>query len=664
MSELVGDGNPVEESTGNHPDNENGINPLDIVRDMLEDIKTGKELRNCQELFDFCAGLDDVTYQYAKNVVTDKAETLKPKVKTDVLKTMDVCRNSRKEQKREEHAQQASSLLSALIRIEQKPSDECEIPDMLGCPPWLVDENGISYSTRDGPVIFCHNPMVPSKILHNIENNKTKVEIAFVKRGKLQRIIVDKTVLSKSSSITELSEKGINMTYDGAKMLVSYLADVEALNEERIPLIETTTKLGWGPVGTKYEHSFVPFDDDLTFDGLDNFRELFQAIQAKGSPDKWMKLALEIRKRGTIAPRIALAASFASTLVGPLKISPFIVDFWGTTEKGKTVLLMLAASVWADPTVGRYISGFRSTPAGFEILADALNSLPLILDDSSNSDKYLEFEPLIYSLCEGAGKTRSNKALGRQRQTNWRNTILTNGERPLHRMAKQGGAINRVLEINCNGMNLFENPRAVCKVIQRNYGHVGREFVKRLKEEPVEKLEAQFGICLEDIIIDAMDKQKQAVACIVLADQLATRWIFKDDRELTCDEISEFLTNPNDVSEGQRAYSFLSDQISINEQHFTEDARADLWGRIDAKAGRVYFFRAALDSILQSGGFDLDVLLTWCKDNGLLVHSSDKNSIPTRMNIMDDEGNNIVKVIRCICIKISPTKLPTNYDSN
>ena len=97
MSELVGDGNPVEESTGNHPDNENGINPLDIVRDMLEDIKTGKELRNCQELFDFCAGLDDVTYQYAKNVVTDKAETLKPKVKTDVLKTMDVCRNSRKE---------------------------------------------------------------------------------------------------------------------------------------------------------------------------------------------------------------------------------------------------------------------------------------------------------------------------------------------------------------------------------------------------------------------------------------------------------------------------------------------------------------------------------------------------------------------------------------
>ena len=71
-------------------------------------------------------------------------------------------------------------------------------------------------------------------------------------------------------------------------------------------------------------------------------------------------------RSGNVFPRLILAASFASVLVKPLGGLPFFLHIWGGTEVGKTVGLMLAASVWANPEVGRYIHTFNSTSVGRE----------------------------------------------------------------------------------------------------------------------------------------------------------------------------------------------------------------------------------------------------------------------------------------------------------
>ena len=68
-------------------------------------------------------------------------------------------------------------------------------------------------------------------------------------------------------------------------------------------------------------------------------------------------------------------------MVRPMCALPFFVHLWGGTEVGKTVGLMLAASVWANPEVGRYIHTFNSTAVGREKSAAFVNSLPLILDE-------------------------------------------------------------------------------------------------------------------------------------------------------------------------------------------------------------------------------------------------------------------------------------------
>ena len=62
------------------------------------------------------------------------------------------------------------------------------------------------------------------------------------------------------------------------------------------------------------------------------------------SLDPTYKEAACIRK---MEIKLMLAASFASVLVPLLGGLPFIVDLWGETEGGKTVTLMVAASVWS-----------------------------------------------------------------------------------------------------------------------------------------------------------------------------------------------------------------------------------------------------------------------------------------------------------------------------
>ena len=59
------------------------------------------------------------------------------------------------------------------------------------------------------------------------------------------------------------------------------------------------------------------------------------------------------------------------------------MDLWGETEGGKTVTLMLGASVWANPGESRYIGDFKTTDVALEAKSDMLNNLPLILDDTS-----------------------------------------------------------------------------------------------------------------------------------------------------------------------------------------------------------------------------------------------------------------------------------------
>lgn len=99
----------------------------------------------------------------------------------------------------------------------------------------------------------------------------------------------------------------------------------------------------------------------------------------------WLEHIRSLRRSGRMEVKFLLAAAFASVLLQPLGGLPFFVDLWGETEGGKTVSLMVAASVWANPDESQYIGDFKSTDVALEAKADMLNNLPMLLDDTSKT---------------------------------------------------------------------------------------------------------------------------------------------------------------------------------------------------------------------------------------------------------------------------------------
>ena len=150
---------------------------------------------------------------------------------------------------------------------------------------------------------------------------------------------------------------------------------------------------------------------------------------------------------------------------------------------------MVATSVWSNPDESRYIGDFKTTDVALEAKADMLNNLPMFLDDTSKTSARIRdnFEGIVYDLCSGKGKSRSNKDLGINRENRWKNVIICNGERPLSSYVNQGGAINRILEVEC-GERVYDDPQKTANIVKRNYGFAGKRFVEIIREIGIDKI--------------------------------------------------------------------------------------------------------------------------------------------------------------------------------
>ena len=516
--------------------------------------------------------------------------------------------------------------------------------DNMQCKEWLATETGICLrnpSTGYTDILACYHPILPIERLKNLETGEEQIKLAYKRNGRWEEIIVPKTMVTSANKIVSLSGRGIAVTSENAKYLVRYLADVENANEEHIAVQYSTSKLGWIRGG------FLPYDTDIVFDGDARFRQIYESVGQSGSRTAWYEHVAELRKAGRIEVKFMLAAAFSSVLVQPLGGLPYFVDLWGETEGGKTVSLMLASSVWADPDENAYIKDYKGTEVGLEAICDLLNNLPLILDDSSKKNRKIEdnFEGLVYDLCSGKGKTRSNKELGLNRENHWKNCILTNGERPLSSYVTQGGAINRILEIEC-GERVFENPGSTAELVKRNYGHAGREFVEVIKElgtEKIREIQQEFARKLADD--EKMQKQSLSLSIVLTADKIATDYLFKDGQYISLEEAKEVLVDRNELSDNERCYQFILDKVAMNPARFDiQNENIEKWGVIEN--GYAIIYTTAFTALCKEGGFSRTSFLSWANRKDLIQAESSGKKMD---KIKSFKGNKV----RCVFLKLN-----------
>lgn len=518
----------------------------------------------------------------------------------------------------------------------------------LDCGGWTASDTGIYGTDKMGfEVVACYHPIMPVQRLVNIDTGIHKVKLAFSLGKRWNSVIEDRNVISDSRSIIGLSKYGVMVNSETSKPLVRYLADVEQMNYNLIPEVSSVGRLGWID-----DYGFSPYVEDLVFDGEEEYRTRFESIQEKGSRKKWLDCVRSVRAGktpGNVIARIVLAASFASVLVKPCNCLPFFVHLWGGTETGKTVGLLLAASVWADPEVGKYIQTFNATEVGKELGAAFCNSMPLIIDELQLiKDNRKDFDRMIYQLSEGVGRARGRKQGGLQKTPTWRNCILTTGEFPIISPNSGAGAVNRTIEIDCHAEHLFDDPKQVATTLYSNYGFAGYEFVERLMEDGAQERVQELQESMQDALKagDTMDKQTASAALILAADRLSEEWIFQDGILLRPDDIRPYLVSKDTVNQNGRALQFLYDFININQARFGPDAEAhqgEVWGDLDDDYA--YIIRSKFDQILQDEGFNASAFLGWAKSNGY-IQCSNKGE-PTKPKRING------RVSRCVWLKMS-----------
>ena len=542
----------------------------------------------------------------------------------------------------------------------RKPTDVMtEFPDQpiaLRCNGYLCNETGIWVNSgMYGPVCVCPQPILPIRRIANYDTGERKVEIAFRDKGVWHNLIVPRAVLATANKIVQpLSERGVFVDSESAKALVTYFTRMDASNSDLLPETHSATRMGWID-----RHQFLPYEPGLLFDGEAEYGQMYRSIHEHGDRQKWFDLAGDVRRGRNVVPRALLAASFASVLVKPLRKLPFFVHVWSDASgTGKTVGLMFAASVWADPNEeAAYVKNMNTTNVALEMCASFLGSLPLCLDELCLKDSggYKgSLEEMVYQFCEGTGRARGSRNGGTQRQRQWNCCAISTGETPLIKEKSRAGAVNRVLEIEFGEEPLFADNIHTAETVRDNYGFAGRMFVEALQQdgaiERVAEYQRQYYHQARELG-QTTEKQAGIISLLLAADKFAAEKVFDDVYNLRIEDLAPIAKSADAVNTNLRAYEWLMGTVASNNARFEptdEHYNGPVWGKLDESGDQttVCIIASIFNDLMTNAGYDPKAFSKWARRNGVLETADGRLTKKVRLS-----GFSVPPW--CVCVRMS-----------
>lgn len=501
-------------------------------------------------------------------------------------------------------------------------------PLTLDCGQYICTDDGVMLAAYGDTTVVCPHPIMLSGRLVNLDSGEVRLEVSFRRGTEWRTVVIEKVILASAAKIIDLARLGIAVDSENAKTLVKYFTDLEAMNYDRLPERHSVARVGWTASG-----KFVPYADSVEFDGAPGFRAVFDSFHPNGDRDTWFKAASKARNESTIA-RIVLAASLASALVSPLHALPFFVHVWGRSGNGKTMLLKLAASVWASPNSSEgYLRNFNSTIVGLETAAGFFNSAPLCVDELQVVKNRRDFDDIIYMLAEGQGRSRGSKDGSFQQIKSWQNTIITTGEMPITSDFSGAGAISRIIEISCGKERLLSDYRGLSDTLTHNWGFAGKEFVEGLTPQVLEaakKVQEEYRAAFEASA--TTEKLALSASLILTADALAELLIWHTGTSLSAVDLAKYLPTEKEVDTNQRALEWLYGTIAENESKFDfsgDSIPREVWGEYKTDGydrPGVAIIASVLSRIMPAAGFSATAFRQWAATEGYLRRDAEGKS--------------------------------------
>lgn len=514
----------------------------------------------------------------------------------------------------------------------------------LDCADWIADMTGVYRLVKNENDELENEyasmiPIVPSAILENQEDGTEKIAISFYKKLSWRTVNIPKEVLVNSNKIIELATIGADVSSLTAKLLVKYFSDVINLNEGKaLPTLKTVSHLGW------YGEEFVPYSDKIETDLERDFTSVINAMESKGTLEEWVEFIKPLRVNKHL--RLVLDASFASVLVEKVNGLSFFLHLYGSTGFGKTLSLMLAASVWGNPGKGGLVFPLNSTLNYIARLAGVLKNIPLCGDELQMiKTAYGNYDRLIMTLAEGEEKGRLSKDIIARKKGAWDLCVLTTGEEPIVKYESGGGAINRVIEVYCD-KPITDNGPEVASFITEHYGVAGKTFIECLPSN--KEIKDLFRWLQESFSqVDTTSKQIMAMSLLALADCLTCEFIFHDDM-LSTEDFASFLKSENEVDASERAYEALQALIVENRVNFNDEWNGSfsgdsnkLWGCFTNN--EICFVAGVLKKEFAKLGYQFDDYKQKWVEKGYIKKFGKDYSTPKRIMRGD-------KLTRCVVV--------------
>jgi len=493
-----------------------------------------------------------------------------------------------------------------------------------------------------GRILVCYHPILPVQTYVNLEDGSNKVKIAFYRRKKWNYIIVDKSTIASSQAIVKLSDAGIKVNSENAKFLVKYLAEIESLNEDKIPESTSVSRLGW------FNGELIPYSKKYEIDCVKEMPNSEDMFGESGKLEDWINYFKEIRKKN-IVTRLVMASSVVSILLKKLKQPGFTLHIYGTSEYGKSVACLVGQSLFGNPSQDEKGLGinFNFTVNGLESVLNRFNNIPLFVNEMQHQKDAKDYDKILFLIAEGKGKTRSTKSIGVAKQNNWQNVVITNGEKNIIKDNSNAGAYNRCFAYELKDYS-FENFQEVLDFIKENYGtpirkileEVNNYDIKAIYKKQLEKLENE----------DTTNKQKIIQALILTGDKIVTDVLFKDEYYLTVKDLEDSVVKKKDTATDERALDLIKDWYVSESRHFwtkeddkddTERKKVEIYGR-EIEENKVAFISTILKNKLNDNGFDANETINAWKRKGYLDCESGRVSKNVRI-----DG----KAIRCIILR-------------
>lgn len=501
---------------------------------------------------------------------------------------------------------------------------------------------------------LCHQPVVITARLENIDNGTEMMEVTFMRNGKWKTLRASRSSLFNKTALVRFADSGLLVSSDNSEGMVRYFTDYETENSSVIPFIRSVSRIGW--IGKE----FYPYvtDGEIIFDG-DDGEEILPALSAKGDFALWLETAKVMR--GSPVSRAMLAGSFVSPMLNPLQNRIINIHFWYASGSGKTAALKFALSVWGNPL--KLMGNFNSTAVGLERRAGTLKHLPLGLDELQVlNEKRLSSSTIVYSLGNGYGKTRGSKNGGLQEVPTWLNSIISTGEQPITNETSMDGVNTRVLEVYGQPIEDAAYGRYVHQISEENYGFAGEKFIRFLIEKvlPVKgklssdynRLHCELKDSFKMLDIGDPGAHLDNIAALSLGDQYSSECLYGMSEENAIAEAMKLgmalLHNCKALEKEDsvdRAWHFVVGWVAENKTRF-DTAVSPCYGKIEKN--HVYVIAPVLREALENAGFVYTKSVKGFRDRHYIETFSNSEGLWNCQCQKRIQGVNV----RAVCLKI------------